>query len=322
MILRNLAILGSGFDCSSENEMKMVLDLGVEPERIIFANPCKQRSCIQFARRHGVTKMTFDNFEELRKVRREFPAAELLLRIGADDPSATIRLEEKFGASTADAFELLRFSQKLGLEVIGVSFHVGTGSSDFKIYREAIENAKSVFSDARRLGIDLRLLDIGGGFSQNNFDQTGLAVSEYLEEFFEESVEVMAEPGRYFAEGAFTLACTVIGKRIKRAATEGKKASTMIYLNDGVYGTLSNCIYEDLRPTPRILRNVDGFFSNRRASGDLDPSRYVIWGPTCDAKDCLNKECDIEGRVDVGDWLCFDNMGGMCTAFAGWTAET
>lgn len=296
----------------------MVLDLGVEPERIIFANPCKQRSCIRFARRHGVTKMIFDNIEELRKVRREHPAAELLLRIEADDPSATIRLQEKFGASTADAFELLRFSQKLRLKVVGVSFHVGTGSTDFTIYRKAIEDAESVFKDARRLGIHMRLLDIGGGFSQKTFDQTGPAVDEYLNQFFDGSVEVMAEPGRYFAEGAFTLACTVIGKRTKRAAAEVKKERTMIYLNDGVYGTMSNCIYEDLRPTPRILRNEDGFFPDARASGGSGPSSYVVWGPTCDAKDCLNRECDIQGQVAVGDWLCFDDMGGMCSAFAGW----
>src|ERR1700710_2792405 len=84
MVIKMLAALGTGFDCASKTEIEQVLALGVDPSCIIYANPCKQRSFIRYSQKHSVKKMTFDNAEELYKIKALFPDCELVLRILTD----------------------------------------------------------------------------------------------------------------------------------------------------------------------------------------------------------------------------------------------
>jgi ornithine decarboxylase len=120
MLLRLLAALGTGFDCASKHEIQTVLDMGVSPSNIIYANPCKQGSFIRFAAEHDVKMITFDNVDELYKIKRLFPKAQLVIRILTDDSKALIRLGAKFGASLDDTGFLLKTALELDLNVIGV----------------------------------------------------------------------------------------------------------------------------------------------------------------------------------------------------------
>jgi len=105
-----------------------VLGLGVAPSRIIYAQPCKTKSYLRHARKVGVTLMTFDNSDELRKIKDCYPEAELVLRILTDDSTSLCRLSAKYGASLHDAKDLLRLAKDLELNIVGVSFHVGSGA--------------------------------------------------------------------------------------------------------------------------------------------------------------------------------------------------
>ena len=96
-LLRLLASLGTGFDCASKTEIEQVLNLGVSPERVIYAQPCKTNSYVRYVANAGVRQMTFDNADELRKIAKLFPEAELFLRIHTDDSSSLCRLSLKFG---------------------------------------------------------------------------------------------------------------------------------------------------------------------------------------------------------------------------------
>src|SRR4051812_21641331 len=120
MLLKLLAALGTGFDCASKSEIQTVLELGVDPSNIIYANPCKQGSFIRFAAEHDVKMITFDNTEELYKIKRLFPNAQLVIRILADDSKALIRLGDKFGASLDNTSFLLQTARELDLNIIGV----------------------------------------------------------------------------------------------------------------------------------------------------------------------------------------------------------
>jgi ornithine decarboxylase len=126
-VLRLLAALGTGFDCASNGEIVQVLRLGVGPERIIFANPCKAVSFIKTAAKRGVDTMTFDNADELYKVARANPTAKLVLRILTDDSKSLCRLGLKFGTPLVAVPGLLAIARDLGLDVIGISFHVAFG---------------------------------------------------------------------------------------------------------------------------------------------------------------------------------------------------
>lgn len=124
-LLRLLADMDVNFDCASLAEIEQVLDMGIEPGRIIFAHPCKALSALDIAARRGVRLTTFDNSEELVKIHKISPKMELLLRIYAQDDTATIDLSEKFGAPLDIAPALLQKAWQLGLKVVGVSFHIG-----------------------------------------------------------------------------------------------------------------------------------------------------------------------------------------------------
>lgn len=143
-MVRLLAALGAGFDCASLGEVKQVLDLGVSPSRIIFAHPCKRPCDIRFARENGVGLTTFDTESELHKISATYPGFKCVLRIRADDPEARVPLGLKYGANPEEAPKLLATAQRLGLEVVGVSFHVGSACKNLAAYSSAIEKAKEV----------------------------------------------------------------------------------------------------------------------------------------------------------------------------------
>ena len=120
ILVRLLAGLGLGFDCASKIEIKTILGLGVAPSRIVYANPCKIKSHLQYAEKENVSLMTFDNKVELDKIKATYPSARLLLRVRADDPDAICQLGSKFGADPSHANELLSRAKQLDLNVVGV----------------------------------------------------------------------------------------------------------------------------------------------------------------------------------------------------------
>ncbi|KAI4207548.1 MAG: hypothetical protein LQ346_000480 [Caloplaca aetnensis] len=314
-VLRLLAALGTGFDCASKAEIEQVLALGVDPARIIYAQPCKTKSYVRYAAEHGVKQMTFDNADELYKIKAHFPRAELFLRILTDDSSSLCRLSLKFGASLDCTKELLRLAKDLDLNVAGVSFHVGSGASDPQAFAKAVQDARAVFDEAAHVGFDLKTLDVGGGFSGDTFEAMAHVLSDALDEHFPPSVRIIGEPGRYYVSSAFTLACNIIARRdIQDPATH--LTSYMLYLNDGVYGNFSSIIFDHQHPSPRIL-------SRDRGDHNDMLTHYSIWGPSCDGIDLITEACTLHGVLDVGDWLYFEEMGAYtkcsATKFNGFT---
>ncbi|KAK8506641.1 hypothetical protein V6N13_103354 [Hibiscus sabdariffa] len=182
-----LAALGSSFDCASKAEIEFVLSLGVSPDRIIFANPCKAESHIKYAASVGVNLTTFDSKEELDKIKKCHPKCALLIRVKApDDGSARCPLGAKFGALPEEVTPLLQAAQALRLTVAGVSFHIGSGAMQFIAYRQAIAAAKIAFKTAARLGMpEMHVLNIGGGFTAGSqFDEAASTVKAALLDYY------------------------------------------------------------------------------------------------------------------------------------------
>ncbi|KAJ1975696.1 Ornithine decarboxylase [Dimargaris verticillata] len=221
-VLRLLAKLGLGFDCASRAELQAILELGVTPDRIVYANPCKQASHLRFAATHQVGLLTFDNADELHKIRRLHPHAQLLLRILTDDSKSLCQLGIKFGAPLHTTASLLQLAHDLGLNVVGVSFHVGSGCLDPSPFADAVQRAHRVFAQGAELGFDMHLLDVGGGFPSAlisngaTFERTAAVLGPALDQYFPASsrVRFIAEPGRYFVSSAFTLAVGIIARRV------------------------------------------------------------------------------------------------------------
>jgi ornithine decarboxylase len=322
MILKTLLSLGTSFDCASQEEIKTILEMGVPPSKIIFANPCKAPAHIKFAEKKGVFKMTFDNEYELYKIKEYHPKAKLVIRILVDDSNSICQFGTKFGAHPGQTRELLVLAQKLELDVIGVSFHVGSGCMDAKAFYYAIKRAKDVFDEGKEIGFNFKLLDIGGGFpglgAQNGFhiefEDIAHQINKAIDMYFpKDNIELIAEPGRFYCSRAFTLAANITSKRTATINNEsGPSKTNMYYINDGVYGSFNSLIFDhaivsyptfivkDQNKGYSSVSNVDEFKSELHESS--------IWGPTCDSMDCLTKSIKLPD-LSIGDWLIFDNMG-------------
>ena len=201
IVLHLLSLLGASFDCASADEINQVLSLPCAPkgDRIIFANPCKPASFVRTAAEQGVDMMTFDNADELHKVRRLHPGAKLVLRILTDDSKSLCRLGLKYGAPLDTCPGLLKLARELDLDVVGVSFHVGSGCKDPMQFADAVWRAKRVFDMGKQVGYEFGLLDIGGGFERETFAEMSEVVRDGLDLYFpkESGVRVIAEPGRF-----------------------------------------------------------------------------------------------------------------------------
>lgn len=310
-VLKLLSELGTGFDCASKAEIEQVLDLGLAPERVIYAQPCKTNSYVRYVRSVGVKQMTFDNADELHKIAKLYPGAELFLRIMTDDASSQCRLSMKFGAPMDITESLLALARRLGLNVVGVSFHVGSGASDPMAFLKAIRDSHTVFEQAREHGYELRTLDVGGGFCGDTFEDMAAVLSAALDEYFPPShgVNVIGEPGRFFASSAFTIACNVIARRTVEIPGS-PDPNYMVYVNDGVYGNFSCIMFDHYSPAPKVLRaGGRNYYDAPDAGESADGIEYSIWGPTCDGIDRIAESVRFRQTLDVGDWVYFEDMG-------------
>jgi len=309
-ITRTLASLGVNFDCASKAEIQQVLGSGVAPNRIIYANPTKMKSHISYAKSSGVKHMTFDNADELTKIADVYPEASLVLRIITDDSNSVCRFSTKFGAPMHQVTGLLKLVKELNLNLVGVSFHVGSGCMSVHSFEAAIRSAHTVFGMAALMGMKLSLLDIGGGWPGSDYDcavtfqEIANHIRPILDDLFPADVSVIAEPGRYFVAESHTLAVNVFAKRMIPETVDEEKRF-LYYVNDGVYQSF-NCIFFDhVHPTPLVhdLRSR------------LDMYKCTIFGPTCDSMDCIAKDIYMP-ELEVGEWLYFKNMGAYTTAAA------
>ncbi|XP_034432627.1 ornithine decarboxylase-like [Hippoglossus hippoglossus] len=320
-VIKTLVSLGTGFDSASKTELELVLSLGVDPSRIIYANPCKQISHIKYASAHGVQMMTFDSEAELMKMARCHDNAKLVLRIATDDSKAVCRLSVKFGAQLKSCRGLLERAKELGLNVIGVSFHVGSGCTDPMAYMQAIADARCVFHMGDELGFNMDLLDIGGGFPGSDdagpkFEEITDVIHSALDKYFpaDSGVKIIAEPGSFYVASAFTLVVNIIAKKVIMDSTsdeedEGAKETPtdktmMYYVNDGLYGSfLGSALY--------FITNLPTLYKKPKPDEIMYPCS--IWGPTCDGLDRIVEQCNLPD-MQVGDWLVFENMGAYTVA--------
>ncbi|KAI8148182.1 pyridoxal-dependent decarboxylase [Fennellomyces sp. T-0311] len=313
MVVKLLAAIGLGFDCASKSEIQQVLEEGVEPERIIYANPCKQASFIRYANQRNVAKMTFDNAEELHKIKKLYPDAELVLRILTDDSKSLCQLGLKFGAPLEIVPSLLQTAKELDLNVIGVSFHVGSGCQDEHAFADAVMRARKAFDIGLTMGFNFTLLDVGGGFPGADvqdgitFEKVAKVLGPAVDAFFPSDIRVIAEPGRYYVASAFTICTHVVGRRTVRAESE---TQYMYYVNDGMYGSFNCILFDHQVVHPQVLVRNNG-----PVHKDEKVYTSSVWGPTCDSIDCLAKETRLP-LLEDGDWLFWENMGAysICAA--------
>ncbi|XP_055380091.1 ornithine decarboxylase 1-like [Condylostylus longicornis] len=313
-VLKILNELKVGFDCASMDEIDKVLSLGCSPDRIIYAHPCKLVSHLKYAKDMNVYTMTFDSNYELYKIRTYYPDASLVLRFRCDAKKALCPLGKKFGCDPyTEAPKLMQLAKKLNLNIVGVSFHVGSDCLDYPIYEEAIKQSRKLVDLGNSLGFNMKVVDIGGGFPgehNSNFIESSQVVNAALDKYFPNSDEIllMAEPGRFFVCSSTIVLCKIHSMK-EILDDNGNIEEIWYYLSDGAYGTFNQVLtYKDIYPVfPKL-------WSKNKNTSKTKLYKTLIWGPTCDSMDIINKDIYLP-KLDIGDPLIYPDLGAYVLPF-------
>ncbi|HZN39924.1 MAG TPA: type III PLP-dependent enzyme [Planctomycetota bacterium] len=313
-IVKTFYDAGASFDVASLPEFKLVHDcIKALPEKerqdfiwdkIIYANPIKANETLLVLDRYKPL-VTYDNFEEIKKIKKYAPNAGVALRLKVPNTGAMVELSSKFGASPGEAVDLILAAHERGLVVEGLSFHVGSQTTNVENYVQALSLAASVFQEARDRGYDkMNLLDIGGGFpapydhTVKPFSELAKILNRELDRLFDDDIEILAEPGRFMVATAATAVVKIIGKALR----DGKLC---YYIDDGVYHTFSGVIFDHCH------YHFGAFKQGHKQV-------CSVFGPTCDALDVVSMTEELPGNLQLGDLLYSENIGAYSAASSTW----
>ncbi|KFO20046.1 Antizyme inhibitor 1 [Fukomys damarensis] len=267
-VLETLAALGTGFACSSKNEMALVQDLGVSPENIIYISPCKQVSQIKYAAKTGVNIMTCDNEIELKKIARNHLNAKVLLHLATEDGSGGEEGSMKLGSTLKNCRHLLECAKELDVQIIGVKFHVSSACKESQVYVHALSDARCVFDMAGEFGFTMSMLDIGGGFTGTAFQ---------LEEKYKED-----EP--LFASSLWGPSCDELDRVVERCLLpELHVGDWLIFANMGADSLQEASAFRDV-PGPAVYYTMSfsDWYEMQDAGVPLDTMmKNFFFVPSC-----------------------------------------
>ncbi|MET0296630.1 MAG: type III PLP-dependent enzyme [Microbacterium sp.] len=298
-VVAALAAAGCYFDVATGEELALVVRHGVDPSRIIHTHPVKKPAEIAEASAAGIRTFVVDNVTELDKFADAPADLRLLVRLSFRSPHAKSDLSSKFGVGRFEAERLVEAALRRGIRVAGFSFHVGSQLDDPDRFARAIADTVALMDDLEaRLPVRFSVLDIGGGFPVA-YDEPVASIEQVADrirpvlEPLAARFEIVAEPGRVLVGEAMTLVTSVVG-------VAERDDGRWYYLDDGVYGSYSNVVAEDVHPL---------VFAERELRGDADAHRWAtIAGPTCDSADVVAREVLLPDLA-VGDLLVSPAMG-------------
>jgi ornithine decarboxylase len=308
-IVKTLYEMGCSFDVASMPEFMIVYEnikkmLAKERQdwiwdKIIYANTIKPIETLKALDKYKPL-VTFDNSEELKKIRQHAPHAGLVLRIRVPNTGSMVELSSKFGADPGIAVDLIADAFAGGLVVEGLSFHVGSQCTNFENYFQALQLSANILNEAEtRAGQKIKILDIGGGFPVKyhpgilSFKVLTRKLNSEIKRLFAPDMQILAEPGRFLVANACTLVAKVIGKAIR----DGKPS---YYINDGIYHTYSGQIFDHCNYPVRAFRDGEKQIS-------------AVFGPTCDAFDTITLSAELP-ELEINDLVYSENMGAYTIA--------
>jgi ornithine decarboxylase len=310
VVVKTFFKAGASFDVASMPEFMIVHDnIKAMPakerqdwiwDKIIYAHPIKANETLRELDPYKPL-VTYDNSEEIRKIRKYAPHAGLVLRLKVPNTGAMVELSSKFGAAPGEAVDLILEADRAGLAVEGLSFHVGSQTINFENYVQAINLAASVFNEAKDRGYTkMNLLDIGGGFpapydnTVKPFSELAKKINSELDRLFPKDIQILAEPGRFMVATAATAVSKIIGKAVR----DGKLC---YYIDDGVYHTFSGILFDHCQ------YHLESF---RKGAKQI----CTVFGPTCDALDVVSMSEELPPNLELGDLLYSKNIGAYSIA--------
>ncbi len=307
-VLDRLAGLGSSFDAAGIEEVEMCLAAGAEPARISFGNTIKKASAIARAHALGVGMFAFDSDEELAKIARNAPGARVYCRLLVENTGADWPLSRKFGTTLDHARDLMIRAGELGLDAYGLSFHVGSQQTETESYEIAIARVAMLFTDLVHSGVDLRMVNCGGGFPARYRDEvpeierfTDAIMRAMTRHFGNNLPEIIVEPGRFIVGDA-----GIVRSEVVLVTRKGDDPVRWVYLDIGRFGGLAETEGEAIRYS--IATPHDG-----ERTGPV-----TIAGPTCDGADILYERSNYRLPLSLatGDLVTLETAGAYVSTYA------
>src|SRR5579885_567382 len=216
-ILKLLTGLGCCFDVASLAETHAVIAAGATPERISYGNTIKKETEIAAAFALGVTLFAVDCEAEVEKVARAAPGSRVICRIHCDGSGAEWPLSRKFGCEPSYAADILEFAHKSGLVPYGISFHVGSQQHNVEAWDRALASTAAIFRTCAERGLNLSIVNLGGGFPAKYMRKTpklesyGKAIFKALRKHFGNNLpNTIVEPGRGLVGNAGIIEAEVV----------------------------------------------------------------------------------------------------------------
>ncbi|XP_052890175.1 ornithine decarboxylase 1-like [Anopheles moucheti] len=293
-VLTLLSKLGLGFSCASVMEMRSVLKNGVAPDRIVLAHPAKAPETILYAKQKDIRRIVCDSVQEIGKVHRLYPAAQIILRI-------RVFSGQKFGCCPTEGVrEIFNYAASTGVTIAGIHIAVPEKSAfdEVETLRRALQIAKDSLDQANTAGLsDIRQL-ILSGTEQVSADQLQQTLAEFN---IGSTLPIIIETERLLVQSAVTLITSVQSKRvIRQSGTAGPVQEIMYFINDGRYGSFEWWNAVDKHPVV--------FRANKTISTAASTHPSSLWGPSCDSADIVCERLDLP-ELEIGDYLVFPGMG-------------
>lgn len=301
-LIKRLKSLGSYFDLATIGEVELVESLGITGDQCIHTHPIKKDKEIARALEFGCTRFVVDNFEEMKKFYKYAGQVELIIRVSFRSKTAVVDLSRKFGCTLEELPVLVEMAQANGVDVVGLSFHVGSQSLSPMMQVNAIRSSVAAMKVMNN--VKWKFLDIGGSFPVS-YQEEVTPIAEFCVPVVEalselpDGIEVFAEPGRFISAPSMIEVVSVVGK--------AKRGARMwYYLDDGVYGGFSGQMFDHAKYPIAPLKQIDPL-------GEFYPS--VLAGPTCDSIDVVAEDIELP-ELEVGDILIGKQMGAYTIASA------
>ncbi len=302
-ILKLLKHQDVGFEIASEGELELLMSLGISPQRIITSNPIKSVPFIQKAYQYGVQYFAFDSLSELEKLSLFAPGARVYVRLAVPNEGSEWPLSKKFGVELEEAFFLLQKASQTNLKPVGVTFHVGSQCLNVYNWYIAIEKAKQLWERCKENGINLEMLNIGGGYPINytrvapDIREVESQIRKFLKEKFPSRTQIFIEPGRAIVGNAGIMVTRVLGKA-------ERNYEHWLYLDVGVFNGLMES-----------LGGIKYTYITEETSKSSPCKKWIIGGPSCDSMDIVVRHVDLPD-VEEGSFVLILSAGAYTISYA------
>ena len=308
-VLTYLDSLGCGFEAASGYEVRILLDLGVDPAKIMYGTSIKPAEHISFAFQAGVKRFAADSKEELDKIATNAPGSKVFIRTIVDDTGSVFMMSERFGTPANTVKDLVLYARHLSLKTYGVSFYVGSQAARADMWAKGVRTIKPIIEELLKEGVTLEVLNIGGGFPVHyDNHQDAPALKEIVVQTHNALHElpyipkIIMEPGR----GLVATSTVLITEVIARNDRAGKP---WLCLDAGIY----NALYEAMIHQGTTRYPV---YPLNPPTEPVDSLEFTLAGPTGDSLDIIARNVPLPSYTDVGDKLLFEHTGAYSVAMA------